>query len=112
MIVGTTSIDYEVLKQFAGRPDDLVIYVEGLVPSWARHLPQITNNQRFYVAAHLRGVLTLPYPVRMELVNALVNGITVSGIISSFTSIHDIISACDKNMLTSLIENELRNERK
>lgn len=107
MIVGTTYIDYEVLKSFVGRPQDLVVYVENLVPSWARHIKCLTQNQRFYVAIHLRGVLTIPYQVRMELVNALIEGISVRGIISSFTSITEIVDVCNKDALAQMVKQKI-----
>lgn len=111
MIVGTTSIDYEVLKSFIGRPQDLVVYVENLVPSWARHIKCLTHNQRFYVAIHLRGVLTIPYQVRMELVNALIEGISVRGIISSFTSITEIVDVCNKDALAQMVKQKINDEK-
>ena len=112
MIIGDSNIDYDVLKSFAGKPDDLVVYVENMVPSWARHIKCLAQNQRFYIAVHLRGVLTLPYQTRMELVNALVDGINVSGIISTFTSIREIVDMCDKKKLAEMIKQRLEDERK
>ena len=69
MLVGSTNIDYRTLKSFAGKPEELVTYVENMVPVWARHIKCLSHNQRFYVAIHLRSVLTLPYKTRMELVD-------------------------------------------
>jgi len=112
MLIGNTIIDYEVLKSFVGKPDELVTYVTNSVPSWARHIECLVNNQRFYVAIHLRNVLTLPYHARMELVNALVEGIHIQGIISSFTSITDLVNACDKQALHAMLKERLaENER-
>ena len=111
MVVGTTHIDYDVLKSFKGRPQDLVIYVENLVPIWARHIKCLAQNQRFYVAIHLRGVLTIPYQVRMELVNALVEGIRIQGIVSSFTSITEIVDVCDKHALSEMLKQRIRDAK-
>lgn len=114
MIVGSTNIDYSNIKLFAGKPDDLVIYVEGLVPVWARHITCLAHNQRFYVATHLRRVLSIPYKVRMEMCNALVSGINVRGLMSSFTSITEILDVCDKEMLVQMLKRqvELDEQRK
>lgn len=107
MVVGTTNIDYEVLKKFIGRPQDLILYVENMVPSWARHINGITYNQRFYVAIHLRKVLTLPYKAKMELVNALIEGGTITGIINGFTPIMDIVDLCDKHSLAKMLKKRI-----
>ena len=107
MVIGESKIDYDVLKSFIGRPAELVVYVESLVPKWARHVPSITYNQRFYVAIHLRAVLTIPYKQRMELVDALVDGISIHGIMSSFTPIEDIINVCNKDDLVEMLKMRL-----
>ena len=107
MVVGTTNIDYEVLKKFVGRPQDLILYVEDMVPTWARHINGITYNQRFYVAIHLRRVLTIPYKAKMELVNALVEGGTITGIINGFTPITDIVDMCDKHALAEMLKQRM-----
>ncbi len=109
MIVGTTKLDYERLKQFEGNPDELIEYVDMLVPSWALHIKGIASNQRFYVAIHLRKLLTIPYKPRMELVNALVSGIRIAGVITQFTPITDIVDICDKQLLVKMLES--RNEK-
>lgn len=107
MIVGTTNINYSEIKLFAGKPDDLVIYVEGLVPIWARHIHCLAHNQRFYVAIHLRKVLSIPYKVRMEMCEALISGISVRGIMSSFTSVTEILDICDKEMLVRMLKRQV-----
>lgn len=111
MLVGTTAINYEELKEFAGKPKELVTYVCGLVPTWARNIPNIVANQRFYVALHIRKILTLPYQVRTDMVNALVEGINLSGVISNVVSITDIIDMCDKKALAEMLKLEIQNER-
>lgn len=107
MIIGTTNIDYSIIKSFVGKPDDLVTYVENLVPTWARHVPSIVHNQRFYIAIHVRKVLTIPYKQRMELVNALIENINIQGIMSNFTAITDVINVCDKEALVEMLKMRL-----
>lgn len=111
MIIGSTDIDYNNLRKFIGKPDELVVYVEESVPIWARHVQHIVDNQRFYVAIHLRGMLTIPYKPKMELVNALIDGIHINGVMSCFTEIKDIVDACDKTKLIALIEKRLNDEQ-
>ena len=104
MIIGTAVIDYEKLKSFEGRPEELITYVESLVPVWAKHIDGIVDNQKFYIAIHLRKVLTLSYKPRMELVEALTNSINIHGVISQFTPIDELVSSCDKEKLALLLK--------
>lgn len=104
MIIGTAKLDYEVLKSFEGRPEELVVYVENLVPRWVRHIHTIVDNQKFYVAIHLRRVLTLSYKPRMALVEALTDSISISGVISQFTPIDDLVESCDIQKLVLLLK--------
>ncbi len=103
LIIGTAKLDFEALKDFEGRPSELVTYVESLVPTWARHIDGIVENQRFYTAIHLRKVLTLPYKPRMELVEALTDSIRVHGLISQFTPIDELVNNCDRDKLVLLL---------
>lgn len=105
--MGTLQLDYKRLKTFANNPDALISYVEDLVPIWARHIPGIVENQRYYVAVHLRNVLSLPYKTRMSMVEALTRDISLSGVMSGFTGITDIVDSCDKEMLARMIERKL-----
>lgn len=111
MIVGTTDIDYEAIKSFIGKPDELVLYAESLIPVWARHIKCLAHNQRFYIAIHLRKMLTIPYKTRMELVNELVKDISIQGIVSSFTSITEILDSCDKKALIGMLQEDLKSEK-
>lgn len=104
MIVGTTSIEFEDIRKFINKPNDLVEYVTTLVPTWARHIDCLVHNQRFYVAIHIRGMLTIPYKQRVEMTKALTSGIRIKGVISSFTSIYDIIDLCDKELLVEMLK--------
>lgn len=107
MIVGTTSLDYKELKMFVDKPEELVCYVDNLVPMWAKHIKGIVYNQRYYVAVHLRNVLTIPYKSRMAMVDALIKDVTLTGIMSDFTSIIDIVESCNKESLLHMIEEEI-----
>lgn len=111
MIVGRTNLNYAELKRFVGKPHELVAYTENLVPAWARHINEIVANQRYYVAIHLRNVLSIPYKQRKELVEALIEGVSITGVMSSFTSITELVDACDKSMLIKMIEVKINEEK-
>lgn len=104
MIIGSSKLDFELLKSFEGKPKELVTYVDSLVPTWASHISGIVDNQRFYTALYVRKLLTIPYKSRMELVDALVDSIRISGVISQFTPIEDLVNSCDKNKLVTLLK--------
>lgn len=107
MIVGTTNIDYEDIKLLVGKPEELIIYAESLVPVWARHITCLAHNQRFYIAIHLRRVLSIPYKLRIEMCEALISGINVRGVMSSFTSITEILDVCNKEMLVEMLKRQV-----
>ena len=112
MIVGTTNLDYAELKRFAGRPHELVAYVDSLVPIWARHVTEIVMNQRYFVAIHLRNVLTIPYKQRRELVDELIKDVSITGLMTGFTSIEDIVKSCANEEFIKMIEVKYREEKK
>ncbi|MCM1219038.1 MAG: hypothetical protein NC548_31535 [Lachnospiraceae bacterium] len=65
-------------------------------------------NQRYFVAIHLRNVLSIPFKQRKEMVEALVDGISITGDMSCFISITDILDACDKQKLSKMLEMKLK----
>ena len=104
MVIGCDNLNYDELLRFVNDTDSMIKYVEHLVPKWARHIPGILDNQRFFTAIHLRKVMTIPYHQKMRLVNALVENITISGISDQFITIDNIIESCDKEQLRALVE--------
>lgn len=111
MIVGTTNLNYDELKTYVNKPQELPAYCENLVPLWARHIEPIVLNQRYYVAINIRNMLSIPYKQRMEMLEPLLKGLTVKGVISSFTSIAEIINVCDKKALAHMVQLKMSDER-
>lgn len=110
MVVGTLYLDYDVIKTFTSHPEDIVAYCDSTVPIWANHLDTIVKNQRYYMAIHIRNLLTLPFNDRQRMVEHLIKGITVSGVMTVFISITDIIEACDKKLLLRVLEEYIKDE--
>lgn len=104
MIVGTTEVPIEELKVVVNGHSDIVEYAVGLVPTWARHVRGIVNNQRYYVAVLLRNITSIPYKVRQPLIEKLLNGIALTGLATNVCSITDIIEMCDKELLTEALK--------
>lgn len=111
MIIGNAEINYEELREYRSRPNELIQYVENTIPCWARDIPSIKDNQRYYVAIHLRKMLTLSYKERMVMVECLTTNIKIRGVIFSFTPIQELIDVCNKEQLILMLKEVLSNER-
>lgn len=112
MLIATSNIDYENVRNLVDKPQELVIYVESLIPKWAKHIPNITDNQRFYYAIHIRKMLTIPYKTRIALVEALIDGIVIRGLINQFIDLNDMLDACNKKALVDIINERLSDEKR
>ena len=103
MLIGTNQIDYTEIYKRANTPEDLVLYVESLVPIWANHIQAIVYNQRYYTAVIIRNMLQIPYKTREACTNALLEGISINGVMNGFIPITDIIDHCNKDALIAAI---------
>lgn len=106
MIVGTTNMNYTDIGRYVNSPDGLVTYATSLVPTWAQHIPGIIDNQRYLVAIYVRKMLAIDFYTRKKMVDVLVNGIRVKGVINKFISIYDILDACDSKALLQMLEKD------
>lgn len=104
MLIFTKNLDWERLKRNSNHPERVIELVNGSIPAWASYIRNIQNNQRYYAAVYLRNVLSIPFKVRMGLVNALTDGISVSGLTSYFVSLEELIDYCDKEALAKALE--------
>lgn len=106
MVVGTTYIDYNKINTFVGHPSQFKDWVDSLVPCWAKHIEGIIDNQRYYIAIHLRQVISIPYVQRMELINPLIENIKIKGSVDGFVAITDILALCDTKVLVEALKEE------
>lgn len=102
MLIGESNLDYEVIRKLAGDKAGLVAYVENLVPTWARHIPQIVSNQRYYAAIHIRNMLQMPFLLRKEMCAQLLKGCAVHGVINEFVPVAQLFEECDTEALIRL----------
>lgn len=110
MIIATTDIDYGYIKSNVTEPDKVLKYVNGLIPAWAAHVRNIQDNQRYYVAIHVRNILTIPYKIRKTLTDRLIGGISLYGMINNFVTLDDILNECDKSKLIDALRWRIRDE--
>ncbi len=104
MLIYTKELNWEKLKAFSKNPDRVVKEVESVIPKWAAHINNIYNNQRYFAAIYLRNVLAIPFKERMAVVNALTDGISLSGLTAYFVSIEELIDYCDKEDLLEALK--------
>lgn len=104
MIIGSDRIDYKTLLCFRYNQKGLVNYAESLVPIWLRHIRPIVDNQRYYVAIHVRNLKSVPYKEREVMINALVDGIRLQGAMNCFFTVTELLNACDLKSLIAMLE--------
>ena len=110
MVIGTTELNFDIIKTFASHPEDLPAYCDNTVPLWARHLDTVIKNQRYYMAINIRNLLTIPFKERQRMIETLVRGVTIKGVVTEFVCITDIIEACDKDLLLRVLEEYSKDE--
>ena len=106
MVIGSTAFNYKELYKHLTDPDAVVRQAVNMVPIWLQFRNDIVNNQRYYVATLIRGCLTIPYKTRKSLMDALLDGISISGVVTSFTAFDDILKNVNKEELIHLLEED------
>ncbi len=104
MIVGDSVVDYQLIRRNISTPELLVAAVCETVPVWCRFRKEIVDNQRYMYAVYLRNLASIPYTVKREAIAALIKGVNLTGLTSGFISIKDILDACDKRKLATMLE--------
>ncbi len=110
MLIGSEALDYAVIRSLAFDTAGLVAYVESLVPTWARHIPQIKMNQRYYAAVHIRNMLQIPFQTRRQMYSALLDGCSIHGIVSNFVPISQLFELCDVDALIQMLRRDYEEE--
>lgn len=106
MLIATRDIDIKALIPFMSEPDKVVSIVESKVPSYLRHHREIIMNQRFYVANLIRGAGSIPINIKLEVCEALLAGITITGTTELYITLEDVMYAVDRDILWLLFEEE------
>lgn len=104
MLVGKAEFDYAYIKENIQNPQRVVDYVESLVPTWAKHINGITDNQKYYAALRVRNAISIPYKQRTAVVEALMRGTTVTGLIYQVVTIEQVLAACNTEAMCKLLE--------
>lgn len=107
MLVGTTKLDYDKIKRYCNSHMELIQYAEELVPDWLRHVTPIVHNQRYYVAISIRNLKSIPFKTRMAMVEALLDGVQLKGVMSCFITLDELMNQCNIEALVELLEAEV-----
>lgn len=104
MIVGTKNINLEELAEHVTVSGTLDAYCMSLVPKYLQHWPEIIMNQKYLVALHIRLLESIPYSVRKEQSEALLDGVHITGIPTQLVDMDDIVCLANVDNLIRYIE--------
>lgn len=111
MVVGS-NVDRNRLMRASSSLESLIEYSDNLVPSCLRHIPELLQNQRYFVAIELRNIKSIPFSKRNELANALLKGIYVSGTFDEIIFIDEVFAFANMDLVFQYIfKEELNNAR-
>lgn len=95
MIVGSKDIDQHELLSNCKDITLLRDYCVRLVPRVLRHNMAIMNNQKYLVALYVRNFHSIPYATRKDLCEQLLEGVSVTGLVSEIYDYEDLIMSVD-----------------
>lgn len=108
MIVGRKVINSERLQVVYDDPQSLEKYCLSLIPKYARHLPNILDNQKYVVALAIRKEKSISFKKKKEICDRLLEGTTVRGYLHAITEVEDLIFHSDiDKLLSNLFKEEL-----
>ena len=90
MVVGVRKLVVKDILNNAKTADTLRLYAKSLIPDFAKHIPNIVDNQIFLVASALR-LTNIPHKEKMALCEELLQGINVKGQLNTIYSVEDIL---------------------
>lgn len=95
MIIGKKDIPIGALKRASTSPEALIEFATELVPTPLRHIPEITDNQKYYVALLVRSTLSLSWDARTKLCAPLLEGVRIKGVPDTIYDYEDLILEID-----------------
>lgn len=106
MIIGSKDVDYDLLKAATKSNNALANYAVSLVPRCIRHIPQIVDNQKYFVALTLRDLKAIPYTLRKERCEELLHGVSIAGVVNTIIDFEDILLQVDMDLLVQYLFKE------
>lgn len=106
MIVGTKDFDFEELKLATESDEQLQDFVVRLVPTFLRHIQPVMDNQKYYVALYIRNMQSIPYQIRKDRSEKLLEGVSITGVINTVIDFSDILLYTNVETLLRYLEEE------
>lgn len=108
MIIGEKNLNIDELKVALKTRATLNKYIMSKVPRILQHHQQIVENQKYLTALHIRNMKELNFNHRMNIVNEMIEEVSINGAINTLYDLEDIIASVDFDLLLkSLFEKEL-----
>ena len=104
MIVGCKDIPLNDLRRACSSHESLLSFALGLVPTPLRHLPQITDNQKYLVALYVRSLQSIDWQKKKYLCENLLMGVSVKGVSDVIYDYTDILAAIDPGAFKRYLE--------
>lgn len=108
MIIGKRNLSEDELREAIETRASLSKFIRMSVPPVLRHIPQIINNQKYITALQIRKLEGVKFNHKMNVVNELVESLTLQGSINEAYTLEDILVEVDfDKLLKALFEDEL-----
>lgn len=106
MIVGCKDIDFVELKHACRSEDSLLRFTLGLVPTPLRHIREIVDNQKYFVALQVRSIQSLTWQKRKDLCESLLHGARIKGVPDALYDYSDLLLAIDRVAFERYLQEE------
>ena len=106
MIVGCKYVDFASLKRACYSEDSLLRFTLALVPTPVRHIQEIVDNQKYFIALQVRSMQSLTWQKRKDLCEHLLQGARIKGVPDAFYDYSDILMAIDRDAFERYLREE------
>lgn len=79
MLVGKADVNIRELVVRCKKEEELLNYMDSLVPEGFRHIRAIVDNQRYICCLYIRASKVIPWDVKKDLLNNIMSKLTVVG---------------------------------
>lgn len=105
MIVGTANINIDELLKHVLDEQELIDYIDSLIPPLFREVEKIRMNQRYLCAMQIRNSLAIEWGKKKEVAEFLESDIEVTGYTDSLLEIEAIYDGCNHEKLNEYMSN-------
>lgn len=106
MMIGQKEFKVVELKQACRDVASLSAYAVELVPLPLRHIAAVVDNQKYYIALHVRALKSLTWQKRKDLCEGLLCNVRIKGVPDNFYDYRDILLAIDREAFLRYLKEE------